>query len=74
MCQCTSKEKSEREKNQFYEHLKRMNKQYHLHNIKIMLGDTNAKVRKEMWTGIAVSTCDLHDESNDNVNVNTGHV
>ena len=26
----------------------------------------NAKVGKEIWTGIAVGTCGLHDESNDN--------
>ena len=43
-----------------------------VHNIKIMLGDMNAKLGKEIWTGIAVSTCDLHDKVN--VSVNTSHV
>jgi len=42
--------------------------------MKIMLGDTNAKMGKEIWTGIALSTCDLHDGVNDNVSVNTSHV
>ena len=32
----------------------------------------NAKLGKEIWTGIAVSTCDLRDEVN--VRVNTSHV
>jgi hypothetical protein len=36
-----------------------------------MLGDMNAKLGKEIWTGIAVSICDLHDEISDNVSVNT---
>ena len=27
-----------------------------------MLGDTNAKMGKEIWTGTVVGTCDLHDE------------
>jgi len=33
------------------------------YDIKIMLGDMNAKLGKEIWTGNAVGTCDLHDES-----------
>jgi hypothetical protein len=36
-----------------------------------MLGDLNAKVGKEILTGISVGTCDLHDESNHNGNVIT---
>jgi hypothetical protein len=27
----------------------------------------NTKLGKEIWTGISVGTCDLHDERNDNV-------
>jgi len=27
----------------------------------------NAKVGKEIWTGIAVGTCGLHDDSNGNI-------
>jgi len=54
--------------------LKRMYKQFPSYDIKIMLGDMNAKSGKEIWNGRAVSTCDLHDEVNDNVSVNTSHV
>jgi len=43
-----------------------MHKQCPSYNIKIILGETNAKVGKEIWTGIAVGTCGLHDDSNDN--------
>jgi hypothetical protein len=35
--------------------------------IKIILGDMNTKLGKEIWTGVAVGTCDLRDERNDNV-------
>jgi len=57
-----------------YMRLKRMYKQFPSYDIKIMLGDMNAKSGKEIWNGRAVSTCDLHDEVNDNVSVNTSHV
>jgi len=40
--------------------LKRMCQQFPSYNIKIM----NAKLGKEICTGIAVSACDLHDEVN----------
>jgi len=59
-------EKSEREKDQLYDRLQRMHKQYPSYNIKIIVGEMNAKVGKEIWTGIAVGTCGLHDDSNDN--------
>jgi hypothetical protein len=29
----------------------------------------NAKLGKQIWTGIAVTTCELHEEVNDNVSV-----
>jgi hypothetical protein len=57
-------EKSEREKDQFYERLQRMHKQCPSYNIKIILGEMNAKVGKEILTGTAVGTCGLHDDSN----------
>ena len=60
-----TEEKSERKKYQFYGRLDRMYKQCPSYNIKIILGNMNAKVGKEIWTGIAVGTCGLHDESND---------
>jgi hypothetical protein len=41
----------------------RMYKQFPSYDIKIM----NAKLGKEIWTGIAVSNCELHYEVNDNV-------
>jgi hypothetical protein len=43
-----------------------MQKQCPSYNIKIILGEMNAKVGKEIWTGTAVGTCGLHDNSNDN--------
>ena len=51
-----------------------MYKQFPSYNIKIIVGDMNAKLGKEIWTGIAVSTCDLHDGVNDNVSVNIRNV
>jgi len=43
-----------------------MHKQCPSYNIKIILGEMNTKVGKKIWTGIAVGTCGLHDDSNDN--------
>jgi hypothetical protein len=43
-----------------------MHKQCPSYNIKIIVGEMNAKVEKEIWTGIAVGTCGLRDDSNDN--------
>jgi len=51
-----TEEKSEREKHQLYDRLYRMHKQCPSHNIKIILGEMNAKVGKEIWTGIAIGT------------------
>jgi fructose-1-phosphate kinase PfkB-like protein len=42
-----------------------MHKQCPSHNIKIILGEMNAKVGKKIWTGIAVGTCGLHNNNND---------
>jgi len=61
-----TKEKSEREKHQLCERLQRMHKQSPSYNIKIIVGEMNTKVGKEIWTGIAVGACGLHDDSNDN--------
>ena len=47
--------------------LNRLYKQFPLYDIKIMLGDTNAKLGQEIWSGIAVHTCDLHNKCNENV-------
>jgi hypothetical protein len=58
-------ERSERENNQFDEQLERMYKICPSYDIKIILGDMNAKMRKEILAGIAFSTCGLH-ERNDN--------
>ena len=60
-----TEEKSERKKYQFYEQLDRTYKRCPSYDIKIILGNMNVKVGKEIWTGIAVGTCGLHDESND---------
>jgi hypothetical protein len=43
--------------------LKRMYKQFPSYDIKIILGDVNAKLGKGIWTGLAVAICDLHDGS-----------
>jgi hypothetical protein len=42
--------------------LRRRYLQFPSYDIKILLVGRNAKVGKEIWTGIAVSTCDLNDE------------
>jgi hypothetical protein len=42
-----------------------MHKQCPSYNTKIILGEMNAKVGKEIWTETAVGTCGLND-SNDN--------
>jgi hypothetical protein len=55
ICAHTSmEENSEREKYRSYERLDRMYKQCPSYDIKIILGDKNAKVGKEIWTEIAV--------------------
>jgi hypothetical protein len=59
-----TEKKSEREKDQFYDRLERTYKQCPSYDIKIILGDMNAKVGKEIWTGTAAGTSGLHDESN----------
>jgi hypothetical protein len=61
-----TEEKSEIQKDQFYERLERTYKQCPSYDIKIILGNMNAKVGKEIWTGTAVGACGLHDESNEN--------
>ena len=43
-----TEEKSEREKDQFYERLERMYRPWPSYDIKIILGDMNAKVGKEI--------------------------
>ena len=52
-------------KDQFYEQLERTYKIGPSYDIKIILGDVNAKMGKEILTGIAVGTCGLRDECND---------
>ena len=60
-------EDSENEEEKFYEKLDWTYKQYPSYNIKSILDDMNAKVGKEIWTGIAVGTLwILHYASNDN--------
>jgi endonuclease/exonuclease/phosphatase family metal-dependent hydrolase len=61
-----TEEKNEREKDQFYERLERTYEQCPHMIQKILLGDVNAKVGKEIRTGTAVSACGLHNESNEN--------
>jgi len=58
--------KSECEHDQFYERLERMYKQRKSYCLKVIWSDMNAKVRKEIWTAIAVGTCSLHYYSNNN--------
>jgi hypothetical protein len=61
-----TEEKNEREHDQFCETLERTHKQCPSYDIKILLGDMNAKVGKEIWTGTAAGAYGLHDESNEN--------
>jgi exonuclease III len=60
-----TEEKSEREKGQCYERLERTYKQCPSYDIKIILGDMNAKAEKEIWMGIDAGARGLHDESDD---------
>lgn len=46
-----TEEKSDREKDQFYERLEKMYKKCHSYDTKIILRDINAEVGKEIWTG-----------------------
>ena len=55
-----------KDKDQLYE-TKEVVQSVPLVRYKIILFDMNAKLGKEIWTGNAVGTCDLRDESNDNV-------
>ena len=43
--------------------LKRMYKQFPSDDIKVILGNMNAKFGKAIWTINSVGTCDLHDGS-----------
>ena len=49
-----------------FERLEGRYKQCTSYDIKITVGDTKAKLGKEIWTGISVSTCRLQDGSDDN--------
>jgi hypothetical protein len=59
-----TEEKSERLKDRLYETKAEVNVAP-LNDIKII----NAKLGKEIWTGIDVTTCELHYEINDNISV-----
>jgi hypothetical protein len=48
--------------------------QFPSYDIKIMLRAMSAKLGMEILTGIAVGTCDLHDEIKVNGSDNTSHV
>jgi exonuclease III len=62
-----TEDKSEMEKDQFYEQLERTNTQCHSYDdIKIIIGDFNAKVENESWARTAAGGHSLHDESNGN--------
>jgi hypothetical protein len=57
--------KSVRDRRIGFMRLERIYRHYRSYNTKIILCDKNAKVGKEIWTGIAVGTWDIHDESLD---------
>jgi endonuclease/exonuclease/phosphatase family metal-dependent hydrolase len=59
-------DKSEMEKDQFYEQLERTYTQCPSYDIKIIIGDFNAKVGNESWARTAVGGHSLHDEINGN--------
>jgi hypothetical protein len=61
-----TEEKSEKEKDQLYGRQERTYKQCPSYDTKIISGDMNARVEKKIWTGIAVGTCGLRDETNYN--------
>jgi len=61
-----SEEKSEESKDSFYEELEQVFDHFLKYHMKILLGDFNAKVRREIIFKPAIGQESLHQDSNDN--------
>ena len=61
-----TEEKEEIQKDDFYEDLERMYKKAPKHDIKIVMGDFNAKVGKEPDLRPNIGKYSLHEETNNN--------
>ena len=62
----TSEEKSDNSKDGFYEELEQVFDHFPKYDIKILLGDFNAKVGRENIFKPTIGTESLHQDSNDN--------
>ena len=61
-----NEEKRDESKHSFYEELEQVFDHFHKYNIKILLGDFNAKVERENIFKPTIGNESLHQESNDN--------
>jgi len=61
-----SEEKSENSKDSFLEELQQAFDHFHKYHMKILLGDFNAKVKRENIFSLAIGNECLHQDSNDN--------
>jgi exonuclease III len=61
-----TEEKDEMQKDAFYEDLERIYKKAPKHDIKVLIGDFNAKVGKESGLSPNVGKYSLHEETNNN--------
>ena len=61
-----SKEKSDGSKDSFYEELEQVFDHFRKYNMKILLGDFNAKVGRENIFKLTIGNESLHQDSNDN--------
>jgi len=61
-----SEEKSDKSKDSFYEELEQVFDQFPKYHMKILLGDFNAKVRRENIFKPTIGLESLHQDSNDN--------
>jgi hypothetical protein len=61
-----NEDKLEEEKEEIYEHLERVYRRCPRHDVKIIMGDMNAKIGKEQDFIPTIGKHSLHEESNDN--------
>jgi hypothetical protein len=66
MCPCPKEEKEEMQKDNFYEDLESIYMKVPKHDIKVVMGDFNAKVVKEVGLAPNVGKYRRHEETNNN--------
>ncbi|XP_054722371.1 craniofacial development protein 2-like [Uloborus diversus] len=65
-CHAPTEDKSDEEKETFYEHLSRAYSGCPRHDVKIVIGDMNSKLGKELEYSSVLGRYSLHDLTNDN--------